>query len=133
MDKFINILCIYMFFEKMKKLYKFIAVVLLVNVLFFKTYTSTSANSPKDIQNHKYMESIQYLYDHWVVQWYPDGNFRPDREINRWEIMKIILESSIWPDLWELNNCFEDVKDERFAKYVCYAKSQNMVKWYDDW
>jgi len=133
MDKFINILCIYMFFEKMKKLYKFIAVVLLVNVLFFKTYTSTSANSPKDIQNHKYMESIQYLYDHWVVQWYPDGNFRPNREINRWEIMKIILESSIWPDLWELNNCFEDVKDERFAKYVCYAKSQNMVKWYDDW
>ena len=53
-----------MFFEKMKKLYKFIAVVLLVNVLFFKTYTSISANSPKDIQNHKYMESIQYLYDH---------------------------------------------------------------------
>ena|GEM_PF-1829378 len=64
MDKFINILYIYMFFEKMKKLYKFIAVVLLVNVLFFKTYISTSANSPKDIQNHEYMESIQYLYDH---------------------------------------------------------------------
>jgi len=104
----------------------------MVFVLFLFFWNNVSANTPKDIQNHKYKESIQYLYDHNVVKWYDDGTFGPDREINRAEIMKIILESSVDIDLGELKNCFPDIEEEWYAKYVCYAKSKNMIKWYDD-
>ncbi len=121
----------FIFFVEMKKLYYFIVIFLWI-IILFGNFKYVSANSAKDIQNHKYRDSIQYLYDNWVVQWYPDGNFRPDREINRAEIMKIILEASIWSTFEESNDCFLDVKNERFAKYVCYAKSKNMVKWFDD-
>jgi hypothetical protein len=42
--------------------------------------------------------------------------------------MKIILESSVDIDLGELKNCFPDIEEEWYAKYVCYAKSKNMIK-----
>lgn len=53
------------------------------------------AATATDIVNHQYRESIQYLYDHDVVEGYTDGTFGPDREINRAEIMKIILKSHL--------------------------------------
>jgi hypothetical protein len=39
--------------------------------------------------------------------------------------MKIVLEASIGNDLDEnASDCFSDVTDQWFAKYVCYGKSQ---------
>ncbi len=86
-----------------------------------------------DINGHQYRDSIEFLYDHGVVKGYPNGTFGPDLEINRAEIMKIILEASLAGDLFTWSNCFADVKDDRYAKYVCYAKEQDMIKWYIDW
>lgn len=89
------------------------------------------ANFP-DIANHKYQKSIEYLQKQWVVKWYPDGTFGPDRDISRAEILKIILESSLDTGIEETANCFPDVQDQRYAKYVCYAKIHNIIKWYPD-
>ena len=85
-----------------------------------------------DIGENQYRDSIEYLYNKGVVQWYPNGTFGPDLAINRAEIMKIILESSIEYDMGTWKNCFDDVYDDRFAKYICYAKEHGMVKWYTD-
>lgn len=90
------------------------------------------AVTSKDIATNQYHESIQYLYDHGVVQGYPDGTFGPDREINRAEIMKIIVKSSLGDDIGSLSKCFPDVREDRFARYVCYAKDHGIVKGYDD-
>jgi hypothetical protein len=81
----------------------------------------------KDISASKYRESIQYLVDRGVVQGYADGTFGPDREITRAEIMKIIVKSSIGDAMGSGSNCFTDVRNERFASYVCYAKDHNIV------
>lgn len=86
-----------------------------------------------DINWYKYRESISFLYDNGVVQWYPNGTFGPNLEINRAEIIKIILEASLDADLFTWSNCFVDVKNDRYAKYVCYAKQKGMIKWYTDW
>jgi len=98
----------------------------------FSSHTN-AAGTLSDIQKNQYRESIQYLLDHWVVQWYPDGNFGPDREINRAEIMKIISISSTTGDIGSGSNCFPDVdSNDWFAPYVCYAKEHGIVKGYDD-
>ncbi|EKD24498.1 MAG: hypothetical protein ACD_80C00226G0001, partial [uncultured bacterium (gcode 4)] len=40
--------------------------------------------------------------------------------------------SSLGDDIGSLSNCFPDVRGERFARYVCYAKDHGIVKGYDD-
>lgn len=62
------------------------------------------------------------------MEGYPNGTFGPKLAINRAEIIKIILASSIVGDIGTGNNCFPDVHTEWFAKYVCYAKEHGMIK-----
>ncbi len=104
----------------------------LLTILILTLLLWTSLASFPDIQWHKYQESIEYLESQNVVKWYDDWTFWPDREINRAEILKIILESSLGNDIQESKNCFPDIQNQRYAKYVCYAKKNNIVKWYDD-
>ena len=89
------------------------------------------ALTPTDISTHHYRESIQYLYDHGVVEGYPDGTFKPDREVSRAEIMKIILASR-FDDIGTWSDCFPDVQTQWYASYVCYAKNHAIVQWYPD-
>ena len=109
------------------------------NIVFFLClwfllfiWNSAFALTPKDIAGHQYRESIQYLYDHGIVEGYTDGTFGPDRDVNRAEILKIILKSRLGDAVGSWSNCFPDVHQERFAMYVCYAKDHDIVKGYDD-
>lgn len=83
-----------------------------------------------DIQSHQYKESIEFLQSLWVVKWYPDGSYGPDRTVTRAEMMKIILESAVWVSVWSSNNCFPDVSTERYAKYICYGNDKWIVRGY---
>ena len=116
----------------MKKHYGYGIVVFLIVVMVFFVVASHAAGSPSDIKNHQYRESIQYLYDHNVVKGYADGTFGPDRAVNRAEILKIILESSSPNAIGSGSDCFPDVKEEWFARYICYAKEHAIVKGYAD-
>ncbi|HCB51253.1 TPA: hypothetical protein DEP21_01560 [Patescibacteria group bacterium] len=46
--------------------------------------------------------------------------------------MKIILEADLSGDISEQTDCFPDVHDEWYAKYVCYAKEHAIIKGYND-
>jgi len=85
-----------------------------------------------DVEGHPYEESIEFLYNRGVVEGYPDGSFGPDREVNRAEIMKIILEASFEGDIGHRLNCFPDVRGDWFAKYVCLAKEEGIIDGYPD-
>ncbi|MBI5422236.1 S-layer homology domain-containing protein, partial [Candidatus Peregrinibacteria bacterium] len=85
-----------------------------------------------DIQNTPYKTSIEFLSERGIVEGYPDGTFGPDRKINRAEILKIVLGASVKGDIGSTLNCFPDVRFEWFAKYVCYALEQGIVKGYPD-
>ncbi len=105
--------------------------ILVLFAILFVVDGSVWASFP-DIFNSPYKESIDYLQTNGVVSGYPDGSFGPDRNISRAEILKIILESSLDTELPSTINCFPDVQDQRYAKYVCYAKTHHIVKWYPD-
>ncbi len=82
---------------------------------------------------HPNYDAIKYLKDNSIINGYPDGSFQPEGEITRAELMKILALATgieISPD--EYNNCFPDVTDDWYAKYVCYAKQQGWVEGYPD-
>lgn len=74
---------------------------------------------------------------------YSDGTFRPEDEVNRAELIKIIVEASFSDE--EIDSCvednvgnsanvfFPDVEISKwYAKYVCVAKLNNIVGGYPD-
>lgn len=84
-----------------------------------------------DIHNHKYKESILFLAERGVIHGYTPTEFKPNTPIKRGEMLKIVMESLSDEPTADLQNCFEDVTNQWFAKYVCAAKEKNIVKGYD--
>lgn len=88
-------------------------------------------------------EDISYLNEHYdaisalteigIFKGYTDGTFHPNNEINRAELLKILIEGrDIDIDESRYENCFPDVHEEWFASYVCYAEAKGWVKGYSD-
>jgi hypothetical protein len=76
--------------------------------------------------------AIKYLYENGIVEGFDDNTVRPDQGINRAEILKILVEGmGITPDEEEYKDCFEDVADDWYAKYACFAKDQTWVEGYE--
>lgn len=79
------------------------------------------------------VEAIYTLYENNVVEGYDDFTFKPGNQVNRAEFLKMLIEGdNIILNADAYNNCFPDVKDEWFAKYVCYALDQGWVEGYPD-
>lgn len=89
-------------------------------------------SSFSDISTYKYRQSIEELMRRVVVQGYADRTFKPEQQINRAEFLKIILESKKLSFDTTQKNCFTDVKEQWFAKYVCFALSQKLIEGYPD-
>jgi micrococcal nuclease len=86
-----------------------------------------------DIESHANETAIRYLYANGVIDGYPDGTFKPDKTVNRAELLKILIGGKgIIPTVNEYNNCFPDVADDWYAPWVCYAKQQNWIEGYPD-
>ncbi len=110
---------------------------ILISLVIFAP--SVLALSFSDVSNkHMYYKEIKQLAKDEVVQGYDDDTFKPSKVINRAEFLKIAI-GVVEPDLFkkdkdkeEYEDCFEDVSDEWFAPYACYAKEQDWVGGYSD-
>lgn len=77
--------------------------------------------------------AIIWLKKNGIINGYPDGTFKPEKPVNRAELMKILVEGKIGkPDETIYKNCFDDVTTEWFAPYVCYAKTAGWVEGYEN-
>lgn len=79
---------------------------------------------------HPNLSAITYLKEQGVVKGYDNGTFLPDTTINRAEFMKIVIAATVKDP--KGSNCFKDVKNEWFAKYICEAKTRGLVSGYPD-
>ncbi len=100
----------------------------------------------KDVPvGHKYMMAIGYLKEQGLVQGYDDGTFKPDREINRAEALKILQKAITGESAADTQEktfdtqekvekfSFADVKDsDWFYAYVADAWDRKLVKGYPD-
>lgn len=85
-----------------------------------------------DIEYNKYRESIVALKSRGVVEGYAGGAYKPCLRINRAELLKMAFEAAeIEVPEGDYKNCFPDVEEEWFAKYVCYAKEKGYVSGYE--
>jgi hypothetical protein len=88
-----------------------------------------------DVPEHKYADAIFFIYNNGIVQGYEDGSYKPDQNINRAELLKIVVESKYNNEFeaYQNMNCFSDVySDAWYAKYVCFAQDMNLVEGYND-
>ncbi len=111
---------------------KFLSIVSVLALLLLSAVGTSAAVNPSDITGHQYEPAIRYLYQQGVVEGYGDGTFRPEYELNRAELIKFVLGNKVTPSPTIYKNCFPDVKEDWYAKYVCYAKSRGWIEGYPD-
>jgi subtilisin family serine protease len=93
--------------------------------------TDKNQDSFPDTQGHKNEQAITYLRSIGIINGYADGTFKPEKEVNRAELLKIVIEGKgITPSADEYKNCFKDVTSGWYMPYVCYAKEQKWVEGY---
>jgi hypothetical protein len=81
----------------------------------------------------EYYDAVSVLVDEDVFEGYSDGSFGAGDDINRAELLKILIEAQgIDPSGDEYKDCFPDVKSDWYARYVCYAKEQDWIGGYPD-
>lgn len=78
------------------------------------------------------VEAIAWMKAQGMVEGYPDGTFKSLNKINRAEFMKIVVEAVEEDNAIQGSNCFPDVKEEWYAKYVCKGKEMGLVSGYPD-
>ncbi len=85
------------------------------------------------MSDHVNAEAIGALYYEGIIGGYDDGSFRPDNNINRAEFL-VIVSSVVDADFggMVLGNCCEDVAEEWYSAFVCYAKQDGWIKGYSD-
>ncbi|MGL5831420.1 MAG: beta-propeller domain-containing protein [Candidatus Altimarinota bacterium] len=90
-----------------------------------------SSNIFSDVNTEAtYSTAIDFLKQEKVIEGYQDGSFKPSNTINRAEFIKILIGSLTDTPAGE--NCFPDVTNQWFAKYVCEAKTRGVVDGYAD-
>lgn len=81
-------------------------------------------------ESHANYQAIEYLAKQGVVQGYGNGRFNPSAKINRAEFLKMLFLADEAKVSGE--NCFEDVRNDWFAPYVCAAQNREIVQGYSD-
>jgi|GEM_PF-4391263 len=112
---------------------KISSVVLVFGLLLSVFAQSVFAEGLKDVNGHKNEDAINYLYGKKIISGYLDSTYKPNNPINRAELLKILVEAKFGtPDSTVYKNCFTDVMEDWYAKYVCYSKNQGWVAGYPD-
>ncbi len=84
-------------------------------------------------ENTAYKDAIEFLTEKGVLEGYDDETFKPEKEINRAEFLKMVLESGEIALNSGDDSCFPDVPaGEWFTSYVCHARDMGIVEGYPD-
>ncbi len=95
---------------------------------------SANAVTFSDIdESSPYYLAVTYLSEKNIISGYPDGSFQPFNNINRAELLKIVMEGKGTEITNPQTNCFSDVPySEWYAQYICTAKILGYINGYED-
>ena len=86
-----------------------------------------------DTETSFYRYSIDELRKEEVIHGYQDGSFQPRKEVNRAEMMKIILRAKGFIPEGQDGRCFHDVSPSTwYAQYVCEGYRKGIIQGYGD-
>jgi hypothetical protein len=104
-------------------------------LLSMGTMSTLGANFP-DSNTHGYSREIEYIKNRNIVSGFSDGTYRPDSQITRAELTKIIINSRF--STTEIDNCSESLNfpdvdiSNKFLNYICKAKEEGIIIGYSD-
>ena len=108
---------------------------MMVGVLAFSGLAQAQVFPDVAIDHDNYL-AIEYVNQYGSMIGYEDGNFRPNKVLNRAELLKVVYVGLAEEEqLGEPKggDCFSDVPaDSWFAEYVCRAKRDGVVGGYED-
>jgi len=83
--------------------------------------------------NNRYAPAINQLYAAGIISGYPDGEFKPEKLVNRAEFLKLALESSSINTEVTTTTGFTDVDEKAwYAKYIRKAYKEGWITGYGD-
>lgn len=117
----------------MKNIKKIISFTLIITMMLTSAISAETTKSFTDLdKENRYYESVLKLVDKGVIEGYPDGTFRPDKEITRAELIKIVNQVFSYTQK-DTNLNFTDVKlGEWYYEPVLIAQSAGYITGYQD-
>jgi|GEM_PF-4861958 hypothetical protein len=101
--------------------------------LFSIPLVFSSSPSFPDTERHMYKDAIDTIYEQGTISGYPDGTFRPQGLINRAELVKIMVNSTVDEDGIFVDNLPPDVDEsDWYAPYVSTAMRDEVISGYPD-
>lgn len=106
----------------------------LSSLLFAPLFSIAHAAEFSDVSAaHLYRGEIETLADRAIVKGNPDGTFRPEKTVNRAEMLTLLYRATGKEASAPSKACFKDVPvDAWFAPVVCDAAKQGYVGGYPD-
>jgi hypothetical protein len=117
----------------MNQIFKKAVVLLTATALFL--VTSATAFGFSDVKDTDiYAKGIKFLSEKKIVSGYRDGTFGYNKQINRAEFLKIVMQSlPVALEAVSKDNCFKDVPTSAwYYDYACAAKNLSFVAGYSD-
>lgn len=136
MEKSINLLTTF-YMKRMVKLFAVLGILTTLSIATFVAPLAKALDMPfSDHLGHRWQSGIEFVYNRGIVRGYDDGTYKPDKTLNRAELLKVIVASSFdeWSyDYYDGESCFNDVPaNQWYTQYVCFAEAQGIVEGYDD-
>lgn len=104
-----------------------------VSLIALNIFSVASVLAFTDVSTtYKYGEAVNFLYGKGVINGYTDGTYKPEKLLNRAEFSTIVMRALFGDQNLQSGDCFVDVHQEWFAKYVCRAKYLNIISGYPD-
>jgi uncharacterized protein YkwD len=102
-------------------------------LIFLNIQTAEAAIFSDMAETNQNYEAINWLKTNNIIEGYEDGTFKPESQINRAELLKIIIEGFEYPDDVNTATGFPDVDESAwYGKYVRKGKSMGWIEGYPD-
>ncbi|SHE97353.1 S-layer homology domain-containing protein [Tissierella praeacuta DSM 18095] len=133
--------------NKMKRIFSFLLVLSMILGSFGSVFTTANAAAaekadkeltkvPKDVVGTEYEKAISRLVAFGIIEGYPDGTFKPEKEVTRAEFAKILIEALGIGNATKAATGvtkFSDVPASHWASgYINVASGQGLIKGYNN-
>ncbi|SOB90260.1 S-layer family protein [Ureibacillus xyleni] len=120
-----------------KKYKKFVATAATATLVASAIVPVASAAGFKDVANSDHATAINALADKGVINGYPDGTFKPNKELTRSDVVKLLGKYLVsegyevpadYSTVQRFNDVPVDYKDQELVKYAALVKETGVFK-----
>lgn len=120
----------------MKILKKSVALIIIFTVVFTQSIFGEEANTASQFsdlnESHWAYEGIEKLVDAGIIAGYPDGTFKPEGNITRAELIKIVNLIYSYADKQETANLYDIRPEDWFYDHVLIAQKAGYIIGFED-